>query len=122
MTELGFALRVSLAPQTVPQLSLSCFPVLKMWICPLSDSQSESLDQIPNNVAHATEGKMARVCRKGKRHSKARKKRKKRRSKSQVQAGVALAKPLPRTPEQESCTVPVQVRPSTIVLVPALGV
>lgn len=71
-------------------------------------SQSESLDQIPNNVAHATEGKMARVCRKGKRHSKARKKRKKRRSKSQVQAGVALAKPLPRTPEQESCTIPVQ--------------
>ncbi|OBS58604.1 hypothetical protein A6R68_10264 [Neotoma lepida] len=71
-------------------------------------SQSESLDQIPNNVAHATEGKMARVCRRGKRHSKARKKRKKRRSKSQAQAGVALAKPLPRTPEQESCTVPVQ--------------
>lgn len=71
-------------------------------------SQSESLDQIPNNVAHATEGKMARVCRKGKRHSKARKKRRKRRSKSLAQAGVALAKPLPRTPEQESCTIPVQ--------------
>ncbi|XP_047401577.1 mitogen-activated protein kinase kinase kinase 14 [Sciurus carolinensis] len=67
-------------------------------------SQSESLDQIPNNVAHATEGKMARVCWKGKRHSKARKKRKKKSSK----AGVSLAKPLPRTPEQESCTVPVQ--------------
>lgn len=71
-------------------------------------SQSESLDQIPNNVAHATEGKMARVCRKGKRHSKARKKRRKRRSKSLAQAGVAVAKPLPRTPEQESCTIPVQ--------------
>uniref|UniRef100_A0A8C3W4V3 Mitogen-activated protein kinase kinase kinase 14 n=1 Tax=Catagonus wagneri TaxID=51154 RepID=A0A8C3W4V3_9CETA len=71
-------------------------------------SQSESLDQIPNNVAHATEGKMARVCWKGKRRSKARKKRKKKSSKSLAQGGVALAKPLPRTPEQESCTVPVQ--------------
>lgn len=71
-------------------------------------SQSESLDQIPNNVAHATEGKMARVCWKGKRRSKARKKRKKKNSKSPAQGGAALAKPLPRTPEQESCTVPVQ--------------
>ncbi|XP_054448944.1 mitogen-activated protein kinase kinase kinase 14 [Pteronotus mesoamericanus] len=71
-------------------------------------SQSESLDQIPNNVAHATEGKMARVCWKGKRRSKARKKRKKKSSKSLAPAGVALARPLPRTPEQESCTVPVQ--------------
>ncbi|KAL0597879.1 Mitogen-activated protein kinase kinase kinase 14 [Plecturocebus cupreus] len=71
-------------------------------------SQSESLDQIPNNVAHATEGKMAHVCWKGKRRSKARKKRKKKSSKSLAHAGVALAKPLPRTPEQESCTVPVQ--------------
>ncbi|XP_012887507.1 PREDICTED: mitogen-activated protein kinase kinase kinase 14 isoform X1 [Dipodomys ordii] len=70
-------------------------------------SQSESLDQIPNNVAHATEGKMARVCWKGKRHSKARKKRKKS-SKCPAKAGMALAKPLPRTPEQESCTIPVQ--------------
>lgn len=71
-------------------------------------SQSESLDQIPNNVAHATEGKMARVFWKGKRRSKAQKKRKKKSSKSLAQAGVTLAKPLPRTPEQESCTVPVQ--------------
>ncbi|XP_070250147.1 mitogen-activated protein kinase kinase kinase 14 isoform X2 [Myotis yumanensis] len=71
-------------------------------------SQSESLDQIPNNVAHATEGKMARVCWKGKRRSKARKKRKKKSSKSLAQVGVAVARPLPRTPEQESCTVPVQ--------------
>ncbi|XP_063107805.1 mitogen-activated protein kinase kinase kinase 14 isoform X4 [Cavia porcellus] len=71
-------------------------------------SHSESLDQIPNNVAHATEGKMAPVCRKGKHHSKARKKRRKKSVKSLVQAGVALTKPLPRTPEQESCTVPVQ--------------
>ncbi|XP_008058685.1 mitogen-activated protein kinase kinase kinase 14 [Carlito syrichta] len=71
-------------------------------------SQSESLDQIPNNVAHATEGKMARVCRKGKRHSKARKKRRKKSAKPQAHAGVALAKSLPRTPEQESCTIPVQ--------------
>lgn len=88
----------------------------------LSDSQSESLDQIPNNVAHSTEGKMARVCWKGKRRSKARKKRKKKSSKSPAQAGVALAKPLPRTPEQESCTVPVQVRPPpTPVPVPGSG-
>ncbi|XP_015995291.2 mitogen-activated protein kinase kinase kinase 14 [Rousettus aegyptiacus] len=71
-------------------------------------SQSESLDQIPNNVAHATEGKMARVCWKGKHRSKARKKRKKKSSKSLAQVGAALARPLPRTPEQESCTVPVQ--------------
>jgi mitogen-activated protein kinase kinase kinase 14 len=80
-----------------------------MQISSFFDSQSEGLDQIPNNVAHATEGKMARVCWKGKRRSKARKKRKKR-SKSPAQVDVALAKPLPRTPEQESCTVPVQVR------------
>ncbi|XP_062072808.1 mitogen-activated protein kinase kinase kinase 14 isoform X1 [Lepus europaeus] len=72
-------------------------------------SQSEGLDQIPNNVAHATEGRTARVCWKGKRRSKARKKRKKKKSsKSPAQAGVASAKPCPRTPEQESCTVPVQ--------------
>uniref|UniRef100_G3UB99 Mitogen-activated protein kinase kinase kinase 14 n=1 Tax=Loxodonta africana TaxID=9785 RepID=G3UB99_LOXAF len=71
-------------------------------------SQSDSLDQIPNNVAHATEGKMAPVCWKGKRRGKARKKRKKKSSKGLAQAGVALTKPLPRTPEQESCTVPVQ--------------
>ncbi|XP_007953450.1 mitogen-activated protein kinase kinase kinase 14 [Orycteropus afer afer] len=71
-------------------------------------SQSDSLDQIPNNVAHATEGKMAPVCWKGKRRSKARKKRKKKNCKALAQAGVALPKPLPRTPEQESCTVPVQ--------------
>lgn len=56
---------------------------------------------------------MARVCWKGKRRSKARKKRKKKSSKPLAQAGAALAKPLPRTPEQESCTVPVQVRPAT---------
>lgn len=85
----------------------------KAHICPLFDSQPESLDQIPNNVAHATEGKMARVCWKGKRRSKARKKRKKKSSKSLAQAGVAVARPLPRTPEQESCTVPVQVSPPT---------
>ncbi|XP_077020196.1 mitogen-activated protein kinase kinase kinase 14 [Tamandua tetradactyla] len=71
-------------------------------------SQSDCLDQIPNNVAHATEGKMAPVCWKGKRRSKARKKRKKKSSKALAQAGVAVVKPLPRTPEQESCTFPVQ--------------
>lgn len=53
---------------------------------------------------------MARVCWKGKHRSKARKKRKKKSSKSLAQVGAALARPLPRTPEQESCTVPVQVR------------
>ncbi|XP_064127076.1 mitogen-activated protein kinase kinase kinase 14 isoform X4 [Loxodonta africana] len=51
---------------------------------------------------------MAPVCWKGKRRGKARKKRKKKSSKGLAQAGVALTKPLPRTPEQESCTVPVQ--------------
>ncbi|XP_071066806.1 mitogen-activated protein kinase kinase kinase 14 isoform X2 [Dasypus novemcinctus] len=51
---------------------------------------------------------MAPVCWKGKRRGKARKKRKKKSAKALPQAGVALAKPLPRTPEQESCTVPVQ--------------
>ncbi|XP_004684128.1 PREDICTED: mitogen-activated protein kinase kinase kinase 14 [Condylura cristata] len=74
-------------------------------------SQPESLDQIPNNVAHSTEGKMARVCWKGKRRGKARKKRKRRsgaRSLAPAGVGVAVAKPRPRTPEQESCTVPVQ--------------
>lgn len=61
---------------------------------------------------------MARVCWKGKRRSKAQKKRKKKSSKSLAQAGVALAKPLPRTPEQESCTVPVQVRAATTAQTP----
>uniref|UniRef100_A0A6I8NS86 Mitogen-activated protein kinase kinase kinase 14 n=1 Tax=Ornithorhynchus anatinus TaxID=9258 RepID=A0A6I8NS86_ORNAN len=58
-------------------------------------SRSDHLDQIPNNVAHATEGKVAPAGWKGKRRGKARKKRKKRRA-------------LPKTPEQESCTIPVQ--------------
>ncbi|XP_006170082.1 mitogen-activated protein kinase kinase kinase 14 isoform X2 [Tupaia chinensis] len=71
-------------------------------------SQSESLDQIPNNVAHTTEGKMARVYWKGKRRSKARKKRRKKSLKPPALSGVALARPLPRTPEQESCALPVQ--------------
>ncbi|XP_004621075.2 mitogen-activated protein kinase kinase kinase 14 [Sorex araneus] len=65
-------------------------------------SQPEGPDQVPNNVAHATEGKMAHACPRRKRRSKARKKRRKRRPKP------APARPLPRTPEQESCTVPVQ--------------
>ncbi|XP_012861268.1 mitogen-activated protein kinase kinase kinase 14 [Echinops telfairi] len=62
--------------------------------------------------AKACLGKPAPVCRKGKgkRHrSKAgRKRKKKKSSKALPQVGVALAKPRPRTPEQESCTVPVQ--------------
>lgn len=98
------ALLTVLLPPTEP-------PHSQHILIPSSSSPSEGLDQIPNNVAHATEGKMARVCRKGKRRSKARKKRRKRSPKSLAPAQVALARPLPRTPEQESCTVPVQVRP-----------
>ncbi|XP_038609698.1 mitogen-activated protein kinase kinase kinase 14 [Tachyglossus aculeatus] len=69
-------------------------------------SRSDHLDQIPNNVAHATEGKVAPAGWKGKRRGKARKKRKKRRPKAPAPAAVARA--LPKTPEQESCTIPVQ--------------
>ncbi|XP_020853108.1 mitogen-activated protein kinase kinase kinase 14 [Phascolarctos cinereus] len=71
-------------------------------------SRSDSLDQIPNNVAHATEGKMTPACWKAKRRNKAGKKRKKKSSKVPGQRGGPLAKPLPKTPEQESCMIPVQ--------------
>ncbi|NXC44063.1 M3K14 kinase, partial [Penelope pileata] len=71
-------------------------------------SRSDSLDQIPNNVAHATEGKMAPTCWRGKHRGKTRKKRHKKRSKLKVQT-VAASRRGPRTPEQESCTpIPVQ--------------
>ncbi|KFV61637.1 Mitogen-activated protein kinase kinase kinase 14 [Dryobates pubescens] len=69
-------------------------------------SRSDSLDQIPNNVAHATEGKMA--PRRGRRRGRARRKRHKKRAKLKAQTGAA-ARRAPRTPEQESCTpIPVQ--------------
>ncbi|XP_009082815.1 PREDICTED: mitogen-activated protein kinase kinase kinase 14 [Acanthisitta chloris] len=71
-------------------------------------SRSDSLDQIPNNVAHATEGKMAPTCWRGRHRGRARKKRHKKRSKLKGQP-VAAARRGPRTPEQESCTpIPVQ--------------
>ncbi|NXT59200.1 M3K14 kinase, partial [Pluvianellus socialis] len=71
-------------------------------------SRSDSLDQIPNNVAHATEGKMAPTCWRGRHRGKTKKKRHKKRSKLKIQT-VAAGKRGPRTPEQESCTpIPVQ--------------
>ncbi|NXV90518.1 M3K14 kinase, partial [Calonectris borealis] len=71
-------------------------------------SRSDSLDQIPNNVAHATEGKMAPTSWRGRHRGKTKKKRHKKRSKLKVQT-VAAGRRGPRTPEQESCTpIPVQ--------------
>ncbi|XP_065603780.1 mitogen-activated protein kinase kinase kinase 14 [Cyrtonyx montezumae] len=71
-------------------------------------SRSDSLDQIPNNVAHATEGRMAPTCWRGRHRGKARKKRHKKRSKLKMQT-VAAGRRGPRTPEQESCApIPVQ--------------
>ncbi|XP_074835246.1 mitogen-activated protein kinase kinase kinase 14 isoform X2 [Carettochelys insculpta] len=71
-------------------------------------SCSDSLDQIPNNVAHATEGKMAPACWRAGHRGKGRKKRHKKRSRVKMQTQ-ASAKQGPRTPEQESCTpIPVQ--------------
>ncbi|NXQ90984.1 M3K14 kinase, partial [Nyctibius grandis] len=71
-------------------------------------SRSDSLDQIPNNVAHATEGKMAPTCWRGRHRGKTKKKRHKKRSKLKIQT-VTAGRRSPRTPEQESCTpIPVQ--------------
>ncbi|NWR38470.1 M3K14 kinase, partial [Tachuris rubrigastra] len=71
-------------------------------------SRSDSLDQIPNNVAHATEGQMAPTCWRGRHRGRARKKRHKKRSKLKGQPATA-GRRSPRTPEQESCTpIPVQ--------------
>ncbi|XP_027567736.1 mitogen-activated protein kinase kinase kinase 14 isoform X1 [Pipra filicauda] len=71
-------------------------------------SRSDSLDQIPNNVAHATEGHMAPTCWRGRHRGRARKKRHKKRSKLKGQPATA-GRRSPRTPEQESCTpIPVQ--------------
>ncbi|XP_066484376.1 mitogen-activated protein kinase kinase kinase 14 [Tiliqua scincoides] len=72
-------------------------------------SRSCSLDQIPNNVAHATEGKMAPAYRRALHRGRARKKRRKKRSHLSKPAGTASSTQKPRTPEQESCVpVPVQ--------------
>ncbi|NXX50785.1 M3K14 kinase, partial [Tricholaema leucomelas] len=69
-------------------------------------SRSDSLDQIPNNVAHATEGRMAPW--RGRHRGKTKRKRHKKRSKLKIQP-VAAGRRGPRTPEQESCTpIPVQ--------------
>ncbi|NWU11201.1 M3K14 kinase, partial [Cephalopterus ornatus] len=80
-------------------------------------SRSDSLDQIPNNVAHATEGQMAPTCWRGRHRGRARKKRHKKRSKLKGQPATA-GRRSPRTPEQESCTpIPVQEdesHPSTL--------
>ncbi|KAJ7412611.1 hypothetical protein BTVI_45923 [Pitangus sulphuratus] len=71
-------------------------------------SRSDSLDHIPNNVAHATEGQMAPTCWRGRHRGRARKKRHKKRSKLKGQPATA-GRRSPRTPEQESCTpIPVQ--------------
>ncbi|XP_061448173.1 mitogen-activated protein kinase kinase kinase 14 [Rhineura floridana] len=72
-------------------------------------SRSCSLDQIPNNVAHATEGKMAPACRKAMHRGKSRKKRRKKRSHLVTPKELVSSPQKPRTPEQESCMpVPVQ--------------
>nr|XP_056720690.1 mitogen-activated protein kinase kinase kinase 14 [Euleptes europaea] len=69
-------------------------------------SRSCSLDQIPNNVAHATEGKMAPAYRRAMHRGKARKNRKKKKARLLTPAAPTQN---PRTPEQESCVpVPVQ--------------
>ncbi|XP_015284435.1 PREDICTED: mitogen-activated protein kinase kinase kinase 14 [Gekko japonicus] len=69
-------------------------------------SRSCSLDQIPNNVARATEGKMAPAYRRALHRGKARKNRKKKKARLTTTPAPTRK---PRTPEQESCVpVPVQ--------------
>ncbi|KAL8175638.1 UNVERIFIED_CONTAM: hypothetical protein K2H54_001576 [Gekko kuhli] len=69
-------------------------------------SRSCSLDQIPNNVARATEGKMAPAYRRALHRGKARKNRKKKKARLTTPPAPTRK---PRTPEQESCVpVPVQ--------------
>ncbi|XP_003222577.2 mitogen-activated protein kinase kinase kinase 14 [Anolis carolinensis] len=70
-------------------------------------NRSCSLDQIPNNVAHATEGKMAPAYWKGIHRSKSRKKRRKKKTQFKSFEGATSLTQKPRTPEQESC-LPVQ--------------
>ncbi|KAH0626940.1 hypothetical protein JD844_002247 [Phrynosoma platyrhinos] len=76
-------------------------------------NRSCSLDQIPNNVAHATEGKMAPACWKGIHRGKSRKKRRKKRSHIVSSKGATSVTQKPRTPEQESC-LPVQENDSQL--------
>ncbi|KAM3821381.1 mitogen-activated protein kinase kinase kinase 14 [Vipera latastei] len=72
-------------------------------------SRSCSLDQIPNNVAHATEGKMAPDSWKALHRGKSRKKQRKRKSSLKTSKRTASLIRKPRTPEQESCVpIPVQ--------------
>nr|XP_034991369.1 mitogen-activated protein kinase kinase kinase 14 isoform X2 [Zootoca vivipara] len=72
-------------------------------------SRSCSLDQIPNNVAYATEGKIAPAYRKAMHRGKSRKKRRKKRSHLLTHKESASPPHKPRTPEQESCVpIPVQ--------------
>ncbi|KAG8139875.1 hypothetical protein E2320_002619 [Naja naja] len=72
-------------------------------------SRSCSLDQIPNNVAHATEGKMAPGSWKALHRGKSRKKQRKRKSSLKTPKRAASLIRKPRTPEQESCVpIPVQ--------------
>ncbi|KAJ7313497.1 hypothetical protein JRQ81_004919 [Phrynocephalus forsythii] len=70
-------------------------------------SQSSNLDQIPNNVAHATEGKMAPANQKAMHQGKSRKKRRKKRSHLMTSKRATSLLQKTKTPEQESC-VPVQ--------------
>ncbi|KAL7977038.1 hypothetical protein Chor_008987 [Crotalus horridus] len=72
-------------------------------------SRSSSLDQIPNNVAHATEGKMAPGSWKALHRGKSRKKQQKRKSSLKTAKRTSSLIRKPRTPEQESCVpIPVQ--------------
>ncbi|ETE67354.1 Mitogen-activated protein kinase kinase kinase 14, partial [Ophiophagus hannah] len=76
-------------------------------------SRSCSLDQIPNNVAHATEGKMAPGSWKALHRGKSRKKQRKRKSSLKTPKRAASLIRKPRTPEQESCVpIPVQLTSS----------
>ncbi|XP_078501239.1 mitogen-activated protein kinase kinase kinase 14 [Lissotriton helveticus] len=69
----------------------------------------ENFEHIPNNVANATEGKMAPAAWKSRSHNKAKKKRRKKASKVRLQVGEQPATRLAKTPEQESCPpIPVQ--------------
>ncbi|KAJ7410931.1 hypothetical protein WISP_105390 [Willisornis vidua] len=71
-------------------------------------SRSDSLEHIPNNVAHATEGHMALGCWRGRHRGRARRRRHKRKAKLKAPP-LAAGRRSPRTPEQESCTpIPVQ--------------
>ncbi|XP_029429171.1 mitogen-activated protein kinase kinase kinase 14 [Rhinatrema bivittatum] len=72
-------------------------------------SPLESFEHILNNVANATEGKMAPVFSKSRQRGKAKKKRRKKGSMVVISTSKTFANGKSRTPEQESCSpVPVQ--------------